>query len=97
MEPDDWHKRELLLAVQLAAGNRRILDEFLVDLLTPQEYEDMLTRWQIIKQLTSGVTQREIARSLNVSITKITRGSRELRDQQGGFWQVLRLLSKKKK
>ncbi len=97
MKTNDWYKREVLLAVQRAAGNRRILDEFLVDLLTPQEYEDLLTRWQIVKRLAAGVPQREIARALNVSIAKITRGSRELRNKQGGFWQLLNQLSKKKK
>lgn len=83
--------------LQRAAKNRRLLDEFLVDLLTPQEYEDLLTRWQIVKRLAAGVPQRKIARLLNVSIAKITRGSLELRDKKGGFKQLLDLIAKKKK
>lgn len=60
------------------------------DILTPTEFEEIVTRWQIIKQLSKGVPQRKIAKNLKVSITKITRGSRELRDKKGGFWKVLK-------
>lgn len=45
------------------------------DILTPTEFEEIVTRWQIIKQLTKGVPQRKIAIGLGVSIAKITRGS----------------------
>ena len=65
------------------------MDEFLEDILTPVEFEDIITRWQIIKQLSRGVPQREIAKQLGVSIAKITRGSRELKDKKGGFNKVL--------
>lgn len=59
------------------------------DILTPAEFEEIVTRWQIIKQLSKEVPQRKIAKNLGVSIAKITRGSRELRDKKGGFWKVL--------
>lgn len=67
------------------------MDEFIEDILTPTELEDIITRWQIIKQLSKGRPQREIAKRLGVSIAKITRGSRELRDKKGGFWKVLKM------
>lgn len=67
------------------------MDGFIEDILTPTEFEEIVTRWQIVKQLSKGVPQREIATKLGVSIAKITRGSRELRDKEGGFWQVLKL------
>jgi TrpR family trp operon transcriptional repressor len=72
------------------------MDEFMEDILTPTELEKIVTRWQIIKQLSRGVPQREIAKKLGVSIAKITRGSRELRDKKGGFNQVLEKYYKKK-
>jgi TrpR family transcriptional regulator, trp operon repressor len=68
----------------------KLMDKFLEDILTPAEYEEVVTRWQIIKLLTQGMPQREIAANLKVSIAKITRGSRELRDKNGGFWKVLK-------
>lgn len=67
------------------------MDGFMEDILTPKEFEEIVTRWQIIKQLAKGVPQRKIATNLSVSIAKITRGSRELRDEKGGFWQALKM------
>ncbi len=82
------YKQELInLFIQIK--NPKLMDEFLEDILTPVEFEDIITRWQIIKQLSRGVPQREIAKQLGVSIAKITRGSRELKDKKGGFNKVL--------
>lgn len=83
------YKKELI-DVLLRVKNRELMDEFLQDILTPAEYKDIITRWQIVKQLARGVPQREIAKNLKVSIAKITRGSRELQNDQGGFWSVLK-------
>jgi TrpR family trp operon transcriptional repressor len=48
--------------------------------LTPEEILDLEKRFLIIKELLSNKkTQRQIAKSLNVSIAKITRGSNELK------------------
>ena len=49
-------------------------------LLTPEEKRDLGMRYWIIKALLEGKkTQRDMARELNVSIAKITRGSNELK------------------
>lgn len=65
------------------------MDSFIKDILTPAEFEEIVTRWQIIKQLAESVPQRSIASRLGVSIAKITRGSRELQDKKGGFRKVI--------
>ncbi|MDP2933434.1 MAG: Trp family transcriptional regulator [bacterium] len=83
-------KKELLDAF-LKIKNPALMDAFLRDILTPAEYSDIIARWQIVKALANDVPQREIARKLKVSISKITRGSRELLDKQGGFWKVLKM------
>lgn len=90
MKKEDKQIEELLDVFQKASNNIKLLREFLIDLLTPKEFKEIITRWQIIKQLSMGVPQRKIAKNLNVSIGKITRGSRELLDKKGGFNQVLR-------
>ena len=53
----------------------------LLDLfLTAEEHDHLATRYLIVKELISGKkTQRQIAKDLNVSIAKITRGSNELK------------------
>ncbi|MBI5221139.1 MAG: helix-turn-helix domain-containing protein [Candidatus Liptonbacteria bacterium] len=82
---------DFLGVVRKAADNHdpNLLRAFLRDILTPAEYRELITRWQIIKMLSSGVSQREIAKKLNVGIATITRGTRELSDPQGGFRQLL--------
>ncbi len=66
-----------------------------MDLLTPAEWADISQRWQIVKQLRQGLPQRTIAKNLNLSIAKITRGSRVLLDKHGAFNQILNRLKRK--
>lgn len=90
MIKEDVYARELIEVLQRAASDKTLLNDFLLDLLTPQEYKELPKRWQIVKLLAKGVPQRQIAEELNVSIATITRGSRELLDREGGFQKVLK-------
>lgn len=78
-----------LIKVLLSIRQERLMEEFLVDLLTPGEFEEIIKRWQVVKALYQGMPQRKIAEELGVSIATITRGSRELQDQRGGFRKIL--------
>jgi TrpR family trp operon transcriptional repressor len=82
-------QKELLRVLQEVASDPNLYGDFFEDLLTPQEFEEIATRWQLVKLLDTGMPQREIANKLGVSISKITRGSRELLDPKGGFRRVL--------
>ncbi|KKU67927.1 MAG: hypothetical protein UX89_C0010G0006 [Parcubacteria group bacterium GW2011_GWA2_47_16] len=86
----DKKYREELMRLLVSIKNPKLMDEFLEDLLTPSEFEDISIRWQIIKLLSRRIPQREISTNLGVSIAKITRGSRELLNEKGGFWKVLK-------
>jgi len=81
---------DVVATLQAVAPSRPLLKAFLRDLLTPAEYRDTALRWRIIKMLSDGVPQRNIAESLGVSLSKITRGSRELSDDNGGFAMALK-------
>ncbi len=48
-------------------------------LFTPSELDDLASRWEILKRLHRGDTQRAIAAELHLGLCKITRGSRELK------------------
>ena len=61
------------------------LQELLTDLLTPAERKDLWERWCIVDMLLRGNSQREIRDKLKVSISKVTRGSRELQFGTGAF------------
>lgn len=80
---------DVLDVLQTVAPSKTLLKAFLRDLLTVAEYRDTALRWRIVKLLSQGVSQRDIAESLGVSLSKITRGSRELHDRSGGFARVL--------
>ena len=66
----------------------------LKDILTPQELEAIAERWQLIQALSSGMTQRDVAKKCGVSISKITRGAHELQYGSGGFRHFLKKLKK---
>ncbi|OGG41298.1 hypothetical protein A3A21_04045 [Candidatus Jorgensenbacteria bacterium RIFCSPLOWO2_01_FULL_45_25b] len=80
---------ELLELIQKTAKNKELLDKFLWDLLAPREYREIIKRWQIVKMLNKGVSQREIMRELKVAAVTITRGSRMLLNENGGFNAVI--------
>lgn len=86
------YRKELVAVLSLAAQNRTLLDDFLEDLLTPREIEELSARWQIVKLLQQGVPHHEIARKTSTAIGTVTRGSIEMRNPKGGFRQVLRKL-----
>lgn len=64
----------------LQAEDEKTLDLLFDLLFTPEEKKDLATRCLIIQELLSQEhTQRDIAKDLKVSISKITRGSNELK------------------
>ena len=65
-----------------------ILD-FLKCILTPYELEEVSGRWELVKLLDQGVSQRKISEQLGMSLCKITRGSRELKKQNSAFKRIL--------
>jgi TrpR family trp operon transcriptional repressor len=64
----------------LATKEPKSLSILLDALLTPEEKENLAARYWILKELLRGEkTQRQLAKDLNVSIAKITRGSNALK------------------
>ena len=64
----------------LASENKsEVINNFMIELLTASELETISKRWQILKMLNEGITQREIAKELKVSLCKVTRGSQILK------------------
>jgi TrpR family trp operon transcriptional repressor len=64
----------------------RIKDEqkmqrFLSEILTEAEYKDIFGRWKLMLRLKEGQTHRRIAADLRMSLCKITRGNRILKNE----------------
>jgi TrpR family trp operon transcriptional repressor len=68
-----------------------LIESFLRCLLTPAETADIAARWALVKALEQGRPQREIAKTLGLSLCKITRGSRELKKPNSAFERMLEL------
>ena len=65
--------------------------KFFKGLFTPAEIKDFAERWLLVKELNKGTTQRQIAKDYNMSLCKITRGSKELKKQDSAFRKFLEL------
>ncbi len=57
------------------------ISQLLNELLSESELEVLSKRWRIIKMLKAGYTQREIAKELKVSLCKVTRGAKIIKDE----------------
>jgi TrpR family trp operon transcriptional repressor len=53
---------------------------FLEEILTTSERKNLQLRWQLMEMLAQGVPQREIASKLHISLCKITRGAKILKN-----------------
>ena len=74
-----------LVDVLASFRRREDLELVLADLLTPREIESIAERWEIVKRLDAGQSQREVRDALGVSVTTVSRGSRGLQYGVGGF------------
>lgn len=87
---NEKYRQELIAALSLAARDKYLLISFLQDLLTPAELRELAARWQIVKLLNEGVSQRDIGERLSVAVATVTRGSRMLLNPAGGFNRILK-------
>lgn len=81
---------ELLAAIRSPKEARDLAQ----DLFTPNEIRSFAKRWQEIQYLAKGAPQRDVSAMLDISISKITRGSRVLHHGTGAFKKFLRRLKK---
>ena len=52
------------------------------EIFTSSELDDLNLRWKLLSELGTGHTQREIAKKLGVSLCKITRGAKILKNEK---------------
>jgi TrpR family transcriptional regulator, trp operon repressor len=88
----DQYKKEVIEVIYKIAGDKQLLADFIRDILTPREFENIGVRWQIIKKLSKGEHQTAIAEDLHLGVATVTRGSREMRKKEGGFRRALKVI-----
>lgn len=65
------------------------VESFIKELFTPSEIEDIVQRWNILKMLNKNESQRSISKTLSVSLCKVTRGAKILKDKKSIIRQIL--------
>jgi len=94
MKIDDPAVEENLTELASALAKTRdviLIKDFLRRLLTPAETADVAARWALVKALEQKTSQRVIAKTLGISLCKITRGSREMKNPNQAFQKMLAL------
>ena len=91
----DENLSELALALAVTR-DPLLIKVFLRCLLTPAETADIAARWALVKALQQKTPQREIAKTLGISLCKITRGSREMKNPNQAFQKMLAAAKNKK-
>ena len=59
------------------------------EIFTPSEIDTLTLRWQLLKDLYAGKTQRKIAATHKISLCKITRGSKLLKAKNSYLKKIL--------
>jgi TrpR family trp operon transcriptional repressor len=75
--------------------DKESIEQFFKSILTQKEVSDISSRWELVKLLDQGLSQRSIAKKLGISLCKITRGSKELK-KKGSIFKVFIDLHKKR-
>ncbi len=78
-----------LLKVISSINDLDELNRFFNDIFTPAELDDISLRWKLLKDLHKGMTQRKISEKYGISLCKITRGSKVLKDENSVVLKVL--------
>ncbi|MEA5027333.1 MAG: Trp family transcriptional regulator [Sphaerochaeta associata] len=73
---------EDLIKIFASTTDVKDMQKLLEEMLTPNELKDLLLRWNLMKDLYKGLPQREIAASYGISLCKITRGSKILKQKE---------------
>ena len=79
-----------LCGVLASISSPQEMQKFLEEVLTPNERLDVALRWHLLELLSEGMSQRKIADQLGISLCKITRGSRILKDKESVVRKKLR-------
>jgi TrpR family transcriptional regulator, trp operon repressor len=77
MKPDDK-----MIEAFCSVNDPDEMKKLLCEILTSSELEALNLRWKLMTELSTGHTQREIAKKLGISLCKITRGAKILKDKK---------------
>lgn len=79
------YKLDEISDVLSTTDDKKIIEDFLKSILTEYEINEISSRWELVKLLDEGMSQRKISDKLGLSLCKITRGSKELKKRRSAF------------
>ncbi len=71
-------------------NDKNIMDKVFNEVFTEKEILDLTNRIALIIKLNNGETQRKIAKDLHISLCKITRGSKILKNDFSALRKILK-------
>lgn len=80
---------EEVIKIFASVNNYEQMQKLFEELFTMKEKYDFALRWRLMKDLKHKVPQREIAHDLGISLCKITRGSKILKQQDSICRQLI--------
>ena len=82
-------KKIVLGAMVQHLKSEKDFDLFFTDILTPQEYDEMLDRFLICQELMKGATVQEVCDKLDVASATVVRGNRVLKYGAGKIKKIV--------
>jgi TrpR family trp operon transcriptional repressor len=73
-----------LIKIFTEIKDENLMKQLFEEMFTSGEQKDFTLRWNLMKDLYRGIPQREIAANYKISLCKITRGSKILK-QKGSY------------
>lgn len=70
-----------LIGIMAGIGSVEEMNKLFEEIFTTKEKYDLALRWKLMKDLYHSIPQREIAHNLGISLCKITRGSKILKQE----------------
>lgn len=80
---------EDLIKVFSKTTDEKLMSKLFSEMFTPSEQKDFALRWNLMKDLYRGMPQREIAANHGISLCKITRGSKILKQKDSYCKKIL--------
>lgn len=78
-----------LIKIFAEIDNEADMRRFFEEIFTEKERSDIALRWELMKELHDGATQRSISAKHKISLCKITRGSKLLKDHRSIIKKIL--------
>lgn len=78
-----------LIKVFAKTTDEKQMQKLFTEVFTPSELKDFALRWNLMKDLYRGLPQREIAANHGISLCKITRGSKILKQKDSYCRRIL--------